>query len=231
MGKFQKNKDELADLGFSIIKDIFSKEETDLLIKHIQGLSTDFSIRQLVNKSPEIQSIVFSNSRFREVVKSVCDEHFFLTKAIYFNKPSQSNWFVSYHQDLSISVKEKMEYEGFFNWTRKKNQIGVVPPTEILANTVTIRIHLDDANIDNGALKVIERSHQNGIIRVDENFDKSLYGNEVVCNVERGGVMLMKLLLLHASQKSISQSDRRVIHLEFSNQDIPMGWLEQRRIS
>jgi len=42
--------------------------------------------------------------------------------------------------------------------------------------------------------------------------------------------MLMKPLLLHASQKSISENDRRVIHLEFSNQEIPMEWLEKKEI-
>ena len=43
--------------------------------------------------------------------------------------------------------------------------------------------------------------------------------------------MLMKPLLLHASSKSISEYDRRVIHLEFSKQEIPMGWLEKKNIS
>lgn len=43
--------------------------------------------------------------------------------------------------------------------------------------------------------------------------------------------MLMKPLLLHSSQKSISENDRRVIHIEFCNQEIPMEWLEKRKIS
>ena len=42
--------------------------------------------------------------------------------------------------------------------------------------------------------------------------------------------MLMKPLLLHSSNKSISQNDRRVIHLEFCNKDIPMEWLEKKVI-
>ena len=33
------------------------------------------------------------------------------------------------------------------------------------------------------------------------------------------------------SAKSVTTEDRRVIHLEFCNEDIPMGWLEKRRIS
>jgi hypothetical protein len=43
---------------------------------------------------------------------------------------------------------------------RKKNGFfSVCPPEDILKNTVTIRIHLDDADEFNGALKVIPGSH------------------------------------------------------------------------
>ena len=189
-----------------------------------------FSIRQLVNKIPKIQKIIFDNALFREMFHLICDENYFLSKAIYFNKPSKSNWFVSYHQDLSISVKEKIEESGYSNWTIKKDQIGVIPPMDVLDNIVTFRIHLDNTDVTNGALRVLKKSHRIGVIRIDENFNKSIYGNEVACEVKKGGVMLMKPLLLHASQKSISESDRRVIHLEFSNMEIPMGWSEKRRI-
>ena len=51
------------------------------------------------------------------------------------------------------------------------------------------------------------------------------------CVVNKGGVMLMNPLLMHASSKSISEKDRRVIHLEFCNQEIPMGWLEKKTVS
>ncbi|WP_162549742.1 phytanoyl-CoA dioxygenase family protein [Hymenobacter nivis] len=45
-----------------------------------------------------------------------------------------------------------------------------------------------------------------------------------------GGAMLMKPLLLHASSRSTSDRPRRVIHLEFSAQELPAGlaWRERR---
>ena len=131
---------------------------------------------------------------------------------------------------LSISVKEKQEIEGYTNWTKKNDQLGVIPPKEVLANTVTFRIHLDNTDKSNGALKVISKSHNKGIIRVDEKFDKKSLGEEKLCETEKGGVMLMKPLLLHASEKSTSEFDRRVIHLEFCNKEIPMKWLERKAI-
>ena len=231
INSFQEHKKELRELGYSITEVIFSKKEVRELINKIEDCHNEYSMRQLLNKVPEIEEMLFQNKLFRKLLETVCDSSYFLSKAIYFNKQSKSNWFVGYHQDISISVKEQKETFGFSQWTRKKGQLGVVPPLKILENIVTLRIYLDATNKVNGALKVIERSHTNGFIRIYKDFDKSKYGREVVCEIDEGGIMLMKPMILHASDKSISQTHRRVLHLEFSNQEIPMGWLEKKKIS
>ena len=228
MTNFNQHKEELNENGFSIIENCFDKNELNKIIDFINKNNFDFSERQLFNRYPELQNIIFKSKLFKELFNTVCNKDYFLSKAIYFNKPSKSNWFVGYHQDLSISVKNKIEVEGYKSWTNKKGQIGVIPPLTILENSVTFRIHLDKADTTNGALKIISNSHQNEIIRIDENFKKSDFGEEVLCEVEKGGVMLMKPLILHASSKSISENDRRVIHLEFCNKDIPMEWKEKK---
>lgn len=129
---------------------------------------------------------------------------------------------------LSISVKKKAEVMGYTNWTKKRGQLGVIPPQEILENIITLRIHLDDTNKDKGALKVVPKSHKKGIV-IKEN--TNLYG-ETFCNVERGGIMAMKPLILHASGRSKGVCSRRVIHLEFSNRELsyPLKWLEKEII-
>ena len=223
-------KNELNSQGFSITENIFSDEELQRLINTIESSEKNYAIRQLITKEPKIQEIIFQNKKFKELYKLVCTKGYFLSKAIFFNKPSKSNWFVSCHQDLSISVKQRKEVSGYTNWTYKNEQLGVIPPKEILESTITIRVHLDTTDETNGALKVIPDSHTKGIIRIDETFQKNDYGEEFLCKVKKGGVMLMKPLLLHASSKSISEFDRRVIHLEFCNKEIPMQWLEKKEI-
>lgn len=227
---FHQHKIRLNENGFSTIQNCFDDEILIRITNFIKQNNFNFSERQLFNRFPELAKIILNSESFRTLFNTVCNENYFLSKAIYFNKPSKSNWFVSYHQDLSISVKNKIEAEGYVSWTNKKGQLGVIPPLNILENIITFRIHLDDADETNGVLKVISKSHKKGIIRVDNNFEASKIGKEVVCNVKKGGVMLMKPLLLHSSQKSISKNDRRVIHLEFSNQEIPMEWLERKDI-
>jgi hypothetical protein len=231
MNKFNQYKEELNKNGFSIIENCFNKVELSKIIDFIKESNFNFSERQLFNKFPELLCVILKSESFNKLYNTICNKDFFLSKAIYFNKQSKSNWFVSYHQDLSISVKNKKEVEDYNSWTNKKGQLGVIPPLSILENLVTFRIHLDDADETNGCLKVISKSHKKGIIRIDNSFEINNQGKEVVCNIKKGGVMLMKPLLLHASQKSISENDRRVIHLEFSNQEIPMEWLEKKDIT
>ena len=226
-----QHKDRLLNNGFSITNSIFDTKEIEKIIDLIDNPKNKYAIRQLINIEPKIANIIFSNLAFRKLLSSVCDKGYFLTKAIYFNKPSLSNWFVGYHQDLSISVKERKNTNGFTKWTNKNNQLGVIPPLNIIKNTVTFRIHLDKTDDTNGALKVIPNSHSKSIIRIDKDFNKSNYGKETLCNIDTGGIMIMKPLLLHASEKSTSKNDRRVIHLEFCNHEIPMGWLEKKIIS
>ena len=216
--------------GFCIVHNIFSSQEIESILNLINHSQKKYAIRQLINHYPKIKDLIFSNPVFNKLFSSICDKNYFLSKAIYFNKPSKSNWFVGYHQDLSISVQKIQETKGFSNCTNKNKQIGVIPPLRIVENTITFRIHLDSTDETNGALKVLVNSHNRGIIRIDSTFNKQSW-KALTCHVPKGGVMLMKPLLLHASAKSTSKNDRRVIHLEFCNEHIPMGWLEKKRVS
>ena len=102
--------------------------------------------------------------------------------------------------------------------------IGVVPPVSILERTLTVRIHLDDADSDNGAVRVLPGSHGRGIVpaHVDDN-------EAVTCSVPRGGVMIMRPLLLHASSRSLTDRPRRVLHIELNDCELHGGlsWAER----
>lgn len=132
-----------------------------------------------------------------------------------------------YSSGLTISVDQKVDQAGFVPWTVKQKQFAVQPPLPVLENNFTIRIHLDDTNEQNGALKVIPGSHLKGIYRPHSIDWKQ--ETEVVCNVKAGAVMLLKPLLLHASGRTTNQQRRRVIHMEFSNTSLPesMQWSER----
>tara|TARA_R110000744_G_C19183659_1_gene543034 strand:- start:40 stop:780 length:741 start_codon:yes stop_codon:yes gene_type:complete len=232
---FTRNKIELEENGYSILADLYSENEISAILTCIENAEQDdktvsktkdlFAIRQLINNVPYLTSLLF-NKKLTDLISDLSEDKYFLTKAIYFDKPSESNWFVAYHQDLSISVNEKADLENYINWTFKKGQHGVQPPIKILNDTITIRIHLDDTDKNNGALKVIPKSHLNGIVRSDSK-DWNIE-NEFICEVPKGGVMLMKPLTLHASNRTTNGKKRRVIHLELNKHKLkePLKWLE-----
>ncbi|KAF2335338.1 phytanoyl-CoA dioxygenase family protein [Flavobacterium ginsenosidimutans] len=230
---------EINSEGFSIINNVFSENEIENIISLIENKTADnqendtfrksqdlFAIRQFHKEVPETLPLIF-NKNLQDIIESIFGEGFFITKSIYFDKPEKSNWFVAYHQDLTISVDQKIEAENFENWTVKQNQFAVQPPTEILENNFTIRIHIDKTTKENGALKVIHNSHSKGILRI-ENLDFETE-KETICEVEKGGIMIMKPLLFHASNKTTNNERRRVIHIEFSRQQLPNGleWSEK----
>jgi predicted DNA-binding transcriptional regulator YafY len=185
-----------------------------------------YAIRNVLQVVPGLQHVLF-NANLKAILAAI-HPGLFLSKAIYFDKPPLSNWYVTWHQDTTISVKEKIETEGFFGWTRKEGLVGVCPPEEILKNTVTVRIHLDPTDANNGALQVIPGSQHKRLS--DAEIDLiTRHSLPHTCEVGCGGVHLMKPLLLHASAKTYNQKHRREIHLEFNSVDLPNGleWAEK----
>lgn len=230
---------EINSEGFVIIDKVYSENEIEKIISEIDKVtqiendnstfrkSQDlFAIRQFHKEIPETLKYIF-NKNLKEIIKTNFGENYFITKSIYFDKPEKSNWFVSYHQDLTISVDKKVEVENFENWTTKQNQFAVQPPKEILEQIFTIRIHIDKTTKENGALKVLNKTHNKGIFRT-ENIEVE-NETETICEIEKGGIMIMKPLLFHASNKTTNNERRRVIHIEFSNQNLPnkLEWSEK----
>ena len=236
MEKLEKHKIQIQEFGFTTIDFVYTNEEIDTILRSIEQADTSketfrksndlFAIRQFLKELPETKELIF-NEKLKEVINSIFGSKYFVVKSIYFDKPEASNWYVAYHQDLTISVDKKIILENFGPWTTKQNQFAVQPPIEILENIFTIRIHLDETTSENGALKVIEKSHSRGIYRpetIDWNHEK-----ETLCNVKKGGIMIMKPLLLHSSGRTTNNKKRRVIHIEFSDTELPeeLNWSER----
>lgn len=227
---------ELQQNGFSAVNDIYSSIETKNIKKLISewcsinansnNENNVFSIRRLIERIPSLKPLLFTE-KLNGLISELSTGKPFLVKAIYFDKPEDFNWFVSYHQDLSITVNSKHEVDGYSKWTSKHNQLGVIPPVEILESIFTIRIHLDKTDDKNGALRVIPKSHLKGIRRIEDIEDEK--SAEVLCPIDDGSVMLMKPLTFHASSKSGMKNRRRVIHLEFSTVELksPLSWREK----
>lgn len=142
-------------------------------------------------------------------------------RALFFDKTPDKNWFVAWHQDVTLAARERAEVPGFGPWTVKDGIPHVHAPAEILRQMLTVRIHLDDADETNGALRVIPGSHLHGKLGHTQIADVNESTPVHICRARAGDLLLMRPLLLHASHKSSSQAQRRVLHIEYAAFKLP----------
>jgi ectoine hydroxylase-related dioxygenase (phytanoyl-CoA dioxygenase family) len=159
----------------------------------------------------------------RELVGSVIGKDARVVRSILFDKTAERNWGVPWHQDLTIAVAERRETVGFTGWSVKDGVNHVQAPREVLERMLAVRLHFDDCGAENGPLRVLPGTHRDGWLDTESIERAKAEVEEAVCFVERGGAVLMKPLLLHASSRATKPGHRRVLHLEFAAEELPSG--------
>jgi len=144
-------------------------------------------------------------------------------RAIHFDKSPHTNWLVAWHQDLTIAVNHQAELPGYGPWSTKDGVIHVQPPVEVLQNMITLRLHLDDADETNGALKVLPGSHLHGRLTTSGIDELRAIIPEEICRASKGDALLMRPLILHASGRSRADRHRRILHIEYAAGPLPNG--------
>jgi hypothetical protein len=144
-------------------------------------------------------------------------------RGILFDKTPAANWKVAWHQDRSIAVRERLLVAGFGPRSVKDGVVHVQPPAAVLAQMLTLRLHLDNCDESNGPLRVIPGSHRDGILTDAAIAAAVCAVPAATCCVPAGGVLLMRPLLLHASSPATQPRHRRVLHVEFAAEDLPGG--------
>jgi ectoine hydroxylase-related dioxygenase (phytanoyl-CoA dioxygenase family) len=208
---------EVEDLGFSKVESIFTEQEITKLLEQMPQVRA--GVRNLLTL-PFISDLA-QHPKLLQFVHSVLGHHAFPFKATFFDKNPDANWLVPWHQDLTIPVDRQVEYPDWGPWSTKAGVLFVQPPTPILEKILAVRVHLDSCLPNNGALKVLPKTHQIG--RLSSEHITALRQQIPVhtCAVNAGGLVLMRPLLLHASSKSTLASHRRVIHFEYAVQQLP----------
>lgn len=186
-----------------------------------------FAVRNLLDL-PVITELAES-ARVRQLAEAVLGDTAFAVRGILFDKIPEANWRVPWHQDVTIAVRARDDVEGFGPWSTKAGILHVQPPAQVLERMISIRLHLDACGESNGALHVIPGSHRAGRIAEAEIPSVLARSEALSCIVGRGGALLMRPLLLHASSPSQTPAHRRVIHLDFASEGLPfpLKWLSE----
>lgn len=209
--------------GFQVMRGVLNTTQVDELLAAIKAMGPkEHGARNLLLRSHEIARAA-RWSELMKLVEPVIGHGAFPVRALFFDKVADANWQVSWHQDLSIAVAERVEASGFSGWSVKQGVVHVQPPAQVLESMVTLRVHLDDCDEDNGPLRVLPGSHRHGRLNDGEIERCRMECREVTCLVPCGGVVMMRPLLLHASSPAEKPRHRRVIHIEYASSLLPEG--------
>lgn len=201
--------------GFEIIPSVLTEREVETLRASLSSMEVAPGHRNLMQRVPDVAALA-ELPQILGLLKGLLGAEPFPVRSIFFDKTPEANWLVPWHQDLSISVKRRLDVPGYDPWSMKDGIPHVQPPMKILEAMVTLRLHLDDCGESNGALRVIPGSHRSGRLNATKIAEIRSQHAEIACPARAGDALLMRPLLLHASSEASAPAHRRVIHLEYA---------------
>lgn len=171
--------------------------------------------------SPTIRQLIAGEGILTRMAKEWSSDKARPVRVLAFDKTPQANWHLPWHQDRVIAVKRRVDLPGYDHWTIKNGQPHVEAPESLLRMMFNLRLHIDDCDAENGALKVIRGSHGLGRLSDAQVREAAARGPAVTCAVAAGGLLAMKALTLHASDASTSSRRRRVLHVDYCFSELP----------
>lgn len=143
---------QLLEQGFQIAQNFMSAKWISEVLQDIEQSALDLEVTGIRHIDKKLRSVsaYLTSSEFTENANSYLTSDHHLVRAILFNKTPDANWYVTWHQDRTLSVSEKFDHPEWKNWTVKEDVLHVQPPLAVLEAMVTIRIHLDDTTKENG---------------------------------------------------------------------------------
>jgi hypothetical protein len=173
---------------------------------------TVYAARNPLEVIPDVASL-WRQSSLGSFLREALGSDFGLVRGLFFDKPPGHSWWLPWHKDLTIAVKNnQLPSARFTRPTLKAGVPHVIAPVELLEQMLTVRIHLDDVTTENGPLRVIPGSHLTG---------KEIVANDVepaTIFAKAGDALAMRPLLSHSSGDSSPETNRhrRILHLEFA---------------
>jgi len=233
----------ITDAGFAVVHGVFTSTDTARMLHELEqalrqqpeavairsNAGAVYAARNILALWPDAAT-VWRRPLLPQLLTALLGARAGLVRGLYFDKPPERSWALPWHKDLTIAVRDNRLPSGCFSKPTVKASVPhVEAPLHVLENMVTVRIHLDEVNDENGPLRVVPGSHRAG----------KAAGTEVSppesILVQAGDVLLIRPLLAHASSHSAPETrrHRRILHLEFSGTaELPDGyeWFDFRGI-
>jgi hypothetical protein len=206
--------------GFAVLPDVIDVRQCDTLATRLEEMEVAGAGCRALLAFPWCAELAHQLRR-HAVLSALLPPVAVATQCTFFKKTPEKNWLVPLHQDRSILVRERVDSLECSGWSEKEGEIYVQPPTAVLADLVVVRVHVDACPAESGALRVVPGSHALGRLSKEQADSLRLGLGEQVVPVPRGGALVMRPLLLHASSKATNRSARRVLHFLFGPPGLP----------
>lgn len=204
--------------GFIITPQVLSDAECAAIADALSGADVTRSragARHLM-ANPVVAELA-ADSRLLAMAREQIGHSAIPFRATLFEKSSQANWLIPWHQDTALPLTNSFEAPGWGSWSDKSGVLYAHAPSWALVRVVALRVHLDASTADNGPLRVVPGSHAVGVLSDDDVREYVTKHAHVECLAPRGGVLAMRPLLIHASSKAHSAAPRRVLHIEYAD--------------
>jgi ectoine hydroxylase-related dioxygenase (phytanoyl-CoA dioxygenase family) len=223
MSKVKSNGVEaFQDRGFLIQPDVLTDAECDLVAQRLDTIDRDaIGTRRLLEQS--WCRVLAESLKQHALLLRILPIDSVVVQCTLFAKSADVNWGVGPHQDLSIPVASRVETGECSGWSEKEGLIFTQPPDCVLEQLIAVRLHIDAFDSSCGPLRVAPGSHRFGRLqaaKLGQTVGAVTYHE---CVVPRGGALVMRPLLVHASSRAIASVRRRVLHFLFGPRSIPFG--------
>jgi hypothetical protein len=203
--------------GFEIHNRLLMPSECDRLVAELSAsdvLRSRAGARHLISM-PGI-AMLASDPRMRTLAADALGGRAVPFRATLFDKSAESNWSVVWHQDTALPLATRFETEGWGPWSVKAGVMYAHAPASALNRVIALRIHLDESTSTNGPLRVLAGTHKKGLLTDEQVAELARISAATECLVGRGGVLMMRPLLVHSSTRVVTKAARRVLHIEYA---------------
>ena len=193
--------------GYTVIDNVLDAAECARLISLLPPIKTSGSRALLSLRS--FQQLVHDLSSHKMLLNRLSG--LVAVQCTLFRKTLSHNWAVRLHRDSVLPIS------GDGPWAsagRKEGMRTVKPPRELLDQCIVARVHLDGA--PNEDVSVVPGSHLDA--------KKRRRSDAIAVAVRRGGALIMRPTVEHASSKLHGSPTRRVLHYLFARPDLPFDY-------
>ena len=118
----------------------------------------------------------------------------------------------------ALDMREPLQGTGWqelhIDWLPRKNYDDPI-------ENVICFIFLDDTNVENGAMRIVPKTHKKIGWIDDYQKDKSSHPEEITVDVKKGSIFLMNANLWHSGTTNKNGLRRRVLYLDVRRRSIP----------